>query len=246
MENENKFSIIVGCAWRGRDYVLRWHPPNLTTLAWVIAALLAYHYWFSTTATGLPGTETIAVDSVLVDETSALDSTAAQLSIVPTQPIASAEDVDRKLRGSPSRVAYVKRFLKVAQAERAKYAIPVSVSLAQGILESKAGSSTLAREHNNHFGVKCHRNDCEPGHCVNVGDDTHKDFFRVYPSAWASWRSRSIVLRKRRYRKLFDLPQNDYKAWAHGLKAAGYATDPRYAEKLIAIIEEMNLAQYDQ
>ncbi len=140
--------------------------------------------------------------------------------------------------------AYVKRFAKVAQAEMKKYKIPASIKLAQGLIESNAGDSRLSRKNNNHFGMKCFSKKCKKGHCSNFTDDSHKDFFRVYNTSWESYRAHSHLLNGKRYKHLKGLG-NNYKAWAHGLKKAGYATDKRYAEKLIQLIERLKLDRYD-
>lgn len=136
---------------------------------------------------------------------------------------------------------YVKRFAKVAQFESGKYGIPASIKLAQALLESDAGDSRLARSNNNHFGIKCFSRKCAKGHCSNFTDDSHKDFFRKYDSAWLSFRDHSLFLQRERYRHLKKIPKTDYKAWAVGLKEAGYATDRKYAEKLISIIKTLKL-----
>jgi len=140
---------------------------------------------------------------------------------------------------------YIKRFATVAQAEMKKYGIPASITLAQGLLESQAGLSSLATKHNNHFGIKCFSKKCQKGHCSNFSDDHHKDFFKIYPSAWESYRAHSLFLQKGRYQHLLNLPSSDYQGWAHGLKKAGYATDPNYAYKLIRLIDDLKLYQYD-
>lgn len=139
---------------------------------------------------------------------------------------------------------YVDRFAAVAVSEMKKYGIPASITLAQGLIETDAGSSTLASKHNNHFGIKCFSKKCTKGHCVNATDNTHKDFFVRYETAWTSYRAHSEFLTGKRYRHLHDLGK-DYKAWARGLKEAGYATDPRYADKLIKVIEDLELYKYD-
>ena len=142
--------------------------------------------------------------------------------------------------------AYVQRFKKVAQAEMEKFGIPASIKLAQGLLESQAGESPLATRNNNHFGIKCFSRKCAEGHCRNFADDSHKDFFRIYKSAWESYRAHSLLLkREERYQQLFRLPPDDYRAWAKGLSAAGYATDPQYAQKLIRLIEDLQLQRFD-
>ena len=141
---------------------------------------------------------------------------------------------------------YVERFAGVAQSEMRKYGIPASIKLAQGLIESNAGASRLTQKNSNHFGMKCFSRNCGKGHCSNFTDDIHKDFFRIYKSAWASYRAHSIMLQNKRYKPLYKLKKNDYKAWAYGLKKAGYATDKKYAEKLINIIEELGLHEYDR
>ncbi len=139
---------------------------------------------------------------------------------------------------------YVDRFAAVAVSEMKKYGVPASITLAQGLIETNAGSSTLAMKHNNHFGIKCFSKKCGKGHCINFSDNTHKDFFVRYETAWTSYRAHSEFLTGKRYRHLHDLGR-DYKAWARGLKEAGYATDPRYADKLIKVIEDLELYKYD-
>ncbi|MCB0567519.1 MAG: glucosaminidase domain-containing protein [Phaeodactylibacter sp.] len=154
-----------------------------------------------------------------------------------------AEDSEKRQRQK----AYIRRFAKVAQAEMEKYGIPASIKLAQGLLESDAGKSPLAQNNNNHFGIKCFSRNCRKGHCSNFQDDSHKDFFRIYPSAWESFRAHSLMLRQKdRYQPLFTLPTTDYRAWAAGLSKAGYATDPDYAEKVVRLIEALNLQRFDE
>lgn len=138
-------------------------------------------------------------------------------------------------------LAYVQRFAKVAKSEMEKYGIPASIKLAQGILESNAGNSTLALENKNHFGIKCFSKKCSKGHCSNFSDDSHKDFFRVFNTSWESYRAHSELLQSTRYRNL----NGNYRDWANGLVKAGYATDPKYGEKLINLIEALELHQYD-
>lgn len=140
---------------------------------------------------------------------------------------------------------YVARFAKVAQSEMQKYGIPASITLAQGLLESNAGQSRLAAKNNNHFGIKCFSKKCKKGHCTNFSDDSHKDFFRRYDTAWESYRAHSTLLQKNRYKRLYELDRRDYKGWAKGLLEAGYATDKRYAKKLVRLIEELRLYEYD-
>lgn len=141
--------------------------------------------------------------------------------------------------------AYVRRFAPVAMAEMRKYGIPASVTLAQALLESDAGGSTLSKRSHNHFGLKCFSKACPQGHCTNHSDDTHKDFFRNFATPWESFRAHSILLTNDRYKHLLKLGQTNYKSWTAGLQKAGYATDPDYAVKLNRIIEEMGLEAYD-
>ncbi|CAH1002639.1 hypothetical protein LEM8419_03511 [Neolewinella maritima] len=143
--------------------------------------------------------------------------------------------------------AYVKRFQATAIKEMELFGIPASISMAQGLLESGAGTSTLARKSRNNFGIKCFSKTCGKGHCTNHNDDHHKDFFRIYASDWESWRDHSKCLaEKDRYRSLFKLDPNDYERWAKGLSKAGYATDPNYPTKLIRLIERLRLFELDE
>lgn len=140
---------------------------------------------------------------------------------------------------------YIKRFARIAQLEQKKFGIPASISLAQGLVESRAGTSKLARTANNHFGIKCFSKKCGRGHCLNYHDDHAKDFFRKFSSAWESWRAHSKVLSEGRYKKLHQYGL-DYRKWAQGLERVGYATDRQYAEKLIGVIETNELHKYDR
>ncbi len=140
---------------------------------------------------------------------------------------------------------YIQRFGQIARTEMEKYGIPASISLAQGLIESRAGLSKLAVRNNNHFGIKCFSRSCGKGHCSNFTDDTHKDFFRKFQSPWDSWREHSKLLSSGRYRKL-QQHGRDYRQWAYGLKSVGYATDRTYAEKLIGMIERYDLHRFDK
>lgn len=144
-------------------------------------------------------------------------------------------------------VAYVKKWLKVARVEKQKYGIPISISLAQGLLESKGGTSRLAKEGRNHFGIKCFSKKCKKGHCMNASDDSHKDYFRKYDSNWESWRAHSNLLQKERYKECHECGGSNYKCWAINLKKAGYATHKTYHKLLVNIIENphLNLYLYD-
>jgi hypothetical protein len=141
--------------------------------------------------------------------------------------------------------AYIKRFAKVAVQEMHEYKVPASIKMAQALIESHSGKSRLAKESNNHFGIKC-RSKCKGCTCRNYSDDDAYDMFRVFDSAWESWREHSILLTSfDRYRKLQKYGK-DYKKWASGLKRSGYATDKNYDKKLIRIIEKYKLYKLDE
>lgn len=138
---------------------------------------------------------------------------------------------------------YIDEYKDIAIEQMHRHHIPASITLAQGLLESRAGQSDLATKGNNHFGIKCHD---WTGPSVYHDDDERQECFRAYRSARESYEDHSMFLvQKARYRSLFSLKETDYRAWAHGLKACGYATNPRYAEQLISIIERYELYQYD-
>lgn len=140
--------------------------------------------------------------------------------------------------------AYLRRYAKIARRQMAESGIPASITLAQGLLESNAGDSKLAVNSNNHFGIKC-RSKCLGCTCRNYGDDTRYDMFRVFTSAEESFREHSKLLNTKRYAKLKS-HGTDYVKWAHGLKACGYATDKKYGHKLVKIIENLGLDQFDR
>lgn len=142
-----------------------------------------------------------------------------------------------------STTEYIAFFKAVAIHEMKLYGIPASITLAQGILESGSGKGRLAREANNHFGIKCHD---WTGPRIYHDDDKAQECFRQYNDPNQSYRDHSLFLAKRkRYSSLFKYKSTDYKAWARGLKKAGYATDPKYPQKLISLIERYALYQYD-
>lgn len=141
--------------------------------------------------------------------------------------------------------SYIKQYRDLAVKEMKKYRIPASITLAQGLLESGAGQSTLARKSNNHFGIKCGSD--WRGKTVSHDDDARGECFRAYKHPKQSYEDHSKFLANRpRYSSLFKLDITDYKGWARGLKKAGYATNPRYAEQLIGIIELYDLHKYDK
>lgn len=141
------------------------------------------------------------------------------------------------------REAYIQKYKDIAIRQMNIYNIPASIILAQACLESGNGTSRLAVKGNNHFGIKCHNWN---GKTIYHDDDKRGECFRRYISAEDSFKDHSEFLRNGpRYQSLFDLDPKDYKAWAYGLKAAGYATDKRYAQLLIGIIEDYGLYKYD-
>ena len=142
-------------------------------------------------------------------------------------------------------VDYINQYKDLAISHMKDYKIPASITLAQGILESGAGTSQLARKSNNHFGIKC--GSSWRGATVRHTDDAPNECFRAYKHAQESYKDHSLFLTNgARYAFLFKLDIADYKAWARGLKKAGYATDPSYANRLITIIEDYELYKYDK
>lgn len=139
---------------------------------------------------------------------------------------------------------YIQKYKEIAKADMVKYGIPASITLGQGILESGAGTGPLSVQANNHFGIKCHKE--WTGESIKYDDDAEAECFRKYNNPEESYRDHSLFLTSRpRYAALFQLPINDYKSWAKGLKEAGYATDPNYPTKLYLLIERYNLQEFD-
>lgn len=149
-----------------------------------------------------------------------------------------------KGRTSTTGLSYIDQYKDVAIREMNQYGIPASIKLAQALLESGNGNSYLAREANNHFGIKC--GGVWNGKSIRRADDNPNDCFRVYENPEQSFKDHSQFLLRKRYEKLFMLDRNDYRGWAKGLKEAGYATNPRYPELLIDLIERYSLYQYDR
>lgn len=142
-------------------------------------------------------------------------------------------------------ISYIDKYKDWAINQMHMYGVPASITLAQGLLESDAGRSILAVEGNNHFGIKCHSD--WDGKTIYYDDDRRNECFRKYKSAESSFEDHSIFLAShQRYSSLFDLKLTDYKGWAYGLKKAGYATNPQYADKLIGIIETYGLDKFDR
>jgi len=161
---------------------------------------------------------------------------AAILAVVPVLTSSSA--------GQSPQEAYIQRWASVAVSEMYRSGVPASITLAQGLLESGSGLSRLATQGNNHFGIKCHN---WKGKSMRANDDLPNECFRVYDTAEQSFQDHSDFLRYwDRYKFLFDLKTTDYKGWAYGLKKAGYATAPNYAQALINLIETYDLSRFDR
>ena len=144
-----------------------------------------------------------------------------------------------------TREEYVEKYKAIAIAHMERYGIPASITMAQGILESDSGNSRLSRMSNNHFGIKCKKS--WTGDRVYHDDDAKGECFRAYPSVEASYQDHADFLdQSPRYDSLFAYSADDYRSWARGLKAAGYATAPDYAERLVKIIESMKLYLLDK
>lgn len=144
---------------------------------------------------------------------------------------------------SQAYINYINNYYPLAIIQQEEHGIPASITLAQGLLESGAGQSELANKSNNHFGIKCHD---WTGDKAYHDDDERGECFRKYEKVLDSYEDHSLFLKNRsRYAFLFELSPTDYQSWAHGLKKAGYATDPSYAYKLISIIENYELHQFD-
>lgn len=180
------------------------------------------------------GTKKIIYNDAIVKTTKELESKS------PKEQAKKWAELDSQTRMK----VYALTYAEIAQTEMRKYGIPASITLAQGLLESQAGMGELALKSNNHFGIKCHQGWNGPS--VSHDDDAAGECFRKYKRVEQSYRDHSEFLSKRgRYSDLFKLNHSDYVSWAHGLKKAGYATDPQYAYKLISLIERFELWKFD-
>ena len=164
----------------------------------------------------------------------------------PAEPVKNSDKVSTTNSSSIKTPAesYIERYKNIAITEMNGSGIPASITLAQGILESGSGNSKLAKEANNHFGIKCATE--WKGETILQDDDNKDDCFRVYKSPEESFRDHTEFLKRKRYASLFELDKNDYRGWANGLKTAGYATNPRYAELLISLVERYDLSRFDR
>lgn len=149
----------------------------------------------------------------------------------------------RAARNKITTEEYIAMYKKIARKEMKKHGIPASITLAQGILESGSGNSELARKARNHFGIKCTAD--WNGKTYHVDDDKPNECFRRYKHVETSFHDHSEFLKRKRYSSLFDLDRDDYEGWAKGLKKAGYATNPKYPQLLINLIEKHKLYKYD-
>ncbi len=157
--------------------------------------------------------------------------------------LAACLPVEAQMKWSQSYQQYFDQYKDLAIEQMLRYHIPASITLAQGVLESGAGRSELTVKGNNHFGIKCHG---WTGKTIYHDDDEDNECFRAYKNAYDSYEDHSKFLTSSsRYSSLFELKQTDYKGWAYGLKACGYATNPRYAIQLIDIIQLYKLYEYD-
>lgn len=247
-QNQNTESLgsILGQVWirlRPAWSSLRYRYKRIFSSGNIVKAVvlggIGYFVVFADKGSSTAGLDAIEGESIIEHESI---SGKAQKTKYKTKndaaPVSGAELFAREAQ------SYIETFSPVARKEQAAFGIPASISLAQGLIESRAGTSKLAVNNNNHFGMKCFSRHCKKGHCSNFTDDTHKDFFRKYPNAWDSWRDHSRMLSKGRYAKLKKYG-TDYRKWAYGLKSIGYATDRTYAEKLIGVIERYDLHRFD-
>ncbi len=157
----------------------------------------------------------------------------------PYAPVGAADLRDKRTHD------FIREYAPLAIEDMHKSGVPASIKIAQALVESRAGTSKLAVNNNNLFGIKCFSKNCKKGHCTNATDDHHKDFFRKYTSAKGSWTHHSQILTAGRYKKLKSYGR-DYKKWAVGLRKAGYATDKNYDKKLISVIKKYQLDKLDK
>ena len=177
-----------------------------------------------------------------IDIFSNIVSKTAFCSIILAILVADGQVTYAQQRLSAKYLNYIDEYKDIAIEQQRRHGIPASITLAQGLLESQAGQSRLATAGNNHFGIKCTG---WAGDTIRHDDDELQECFRSYASAAESYNDHSLFLKRKRYEPLYALDITDYKGWAQTLKKCGYATDPKYPEKLINIIETYELFQYD-
>lgn len=224
--------------------------PQLKKLPWLKLSVLAMAAFI---LFGKDMQFNLAVKSpipIFSDEDDGRDLSDAQTSVAQTvsmtaggdNPYAPAEPMslrDRNVRD------FVRSYGPMAVEGMHRNGVPASITIGQALIESRCGQSRLATQNNNFFGIKCFSKKCPKGHCTNATDDHHKDFFRKYPHAGKSFLHHNQIVSQGRYKHL-KKSGKDYKAWAKGLKKAGYATDKTYDKKLIKIIEEYKLYNLDR
>jgi flagellum-specific peptidoglycan hydrolase FlgJ len=155
-------------------------------------------------------------------------------------------ELDSVTRAGTPQDWYILTYADAAKETQRTHGVPACITLAQGLLESSAGQSSLATKHNNHFGIKCFSRKCAKGHCTNLHDDSHKDFFKCYADPWQSFLDHAEFLQRPHYAKRTKgLTPNQWKQYAHALADGGYATDPTYAAKLCRIIKKYRLYEYN-
>lgn len=155
----------------------------------------------------------------------------------------SSSFVQKNKKITNSTQKYIERFRKLAKSEQKKFGIPASITMAQGILESRSGLSKLTKQTNNHFGIKCFSG-CNYRNSYMMADDKPNDRFKIYDTSWSSFRDHSNLLMTKRYKRCRQCG-NDYKCWAKNLKRCGYATSKKYSQDLIKIIECYQLHKLD-
>jgi flagellum-specific peptidoglycan hydrolase FlgJ len=218
--------LVVSCT-SSRPVVRTTTKPKVTTKKQPVT---------QTKTTTKTTTKPVVVTSPTKSETTeSKPKTDSEVSLVATSNVKTyAEEIQ----------SYVDNFKEIAQNNMRAHGIPASITLAQGILESGAGKGKLALSANNHFGIKCHKE--WNGESVKHDDDAAQECFRKYEHPSESYRDHSLFLTSRpRYSNLFKLDKGDYESWAKGLKSAGYATDVKYPDKLIGLIERFELYKYD-
>jgi flagellum-specific peptidoglycan hydrolase FlgJ len=192
-----------------------------------------------TTKSAPPVTKKVAAKPL--KKTSAAKAIVKKTAIVEQEEI--IESTSRTVVSNDIVANYIAQYKNIAMSNMKIYGIPASIILAQGILESGAGKGDLANRANNHFGIKCHD---WTGASVRHDDDVSQECFRKYNEPSESFKDHALFLTGRgRYSGLFSLPKDDYEAWAKGLRSAGYATDPRYPQKLISYIQRYDLWRFD-
>ncbi len=190
-------------------------------------------------SSGYSGAQYASVDDYTNNLTKGIAEDAGSLAVSNSMaPATTAE-----LRDADNRL-YIKQFAHISVDEMHRTNIPASVSMAQALIESRAGKGRLARTIHNHFGIKCFSTKCKRGHCRNFEDDSHKDFFREFGTPQQSWTAHSAFLQGKHYQSLYKNGK-DYKKWAQGLEEKGYATADTYSETLISIIEKYKLYELD-